>query len=202
MRNYQFAALLGWEADCLALAPGLAAWFIITCAYLNNETPSYVPKHLRVNRYFGRLEQSLLSTFSKYYNTLEQPSQLCTQHEDDIHGRHRHGITVNQPAERSPPTTGDLLGNDIPTSTRGSGKGERLSKATRERLHWHRYQHHDAVRGTLCESRAQLGYHLHDAVRGTLLDENRGYYYAYRLPSATLENPTARQYVLTVTLSS
>ena len=55
MRNYQFVALLGWEADCLALAPGLVAWFFTMWVYLNNDKPLYVPKRLRANRYATRL---------------------------------------------------------------------------------------------------------------------------------------------------
>jgi hypothetical protein len=37
------------------LAPSLASWLIVTCIYIDNSKPKYIPKRLRLNRYIGRL---------------------------------------------------------------------------------------------------------------------------------------------------
>jgi hypothetical protein len=62
MRDYQLSALMGWEATLLFLAPSLASWLIVTCVYIDNSKPKYIPKRLRLNRYIGRL-RSIFENF-------------------------------------------------------------------------------------------------------------------------------------------
>ena len=59
---------MGWEAVLLSLAPGLTSWLLVTCVYLDNSKPKYVPKRLHMNRYMCKLKALFMDTAKRFLN--------------------------------------------------------------------------------------------------------------------------------------